>query len=94
MTTGPGSDKDMARCWVFVLEIDSGLDFLLRALTPFSTFGAEVKRMNLQTDGEIGVVQIQACHLPSLEAERLRVALAELTCVRHAACGLSIVPGR
>ena len=39
------------RRWLFVVEMEPGGDSLLRALTPFPVQGAEVTRLDLQTDG-------------------------------------------
>ena len=47
------------RKWVFVLDMAAGGDLLLRALAPFPVQGAEVIRLDLQTDGDCARLEIE-----------------------------------
>jgi len=76
------------RCWIYVLEMDIGVDVIVRALAQFPGQGAEITRLNLQTDGPIACLEIQAESLADDRAEQLRLSLAQLAGIRHLSCGL------
>lgn len=75
------------RKWVFVLEMAVGGDLLLRALAPFPVQGAEVTRLDLQTDGDHARLEIEADGLGDKRAYHLRARLQALAGVRSVACG-------
>ena len=75
------------RKWVFVLEMAACGDLLLRALAPFPVQGAEVTRLDLQTDGDRARLEIETVGLASQRAEHLRMRLQALAGVRSVACG-------
>lgn len=75
------------RRWVFVLEMAAGGDLLLRALSPFPVQGADVTRLDLQTDGDLARLEIETGSLPPRRAEHLQSRLRALAGVRSVACG-------
>lgn len=75
------------RDWVFVLDMAADVELLMRALAPFPTMGAQVKRLNLQTDGGISRLEIQALGLQNAAAERLGLAFRQMSGVRHVSFG-------
>lgn len=75
------------RKWLFVLEMAAGGDLLLRALSPFPVQGAEVTRVDLQTDGDLARLEIETGGLGAQRAEHLRTRLQALAGVRSVACG-------
>lgn len=85
---GGGEKRDRPeRRWLFVVEMSAGGDTLLRALTPFPVQGAEVTRLDLQTEGGDARLEIETKGLPAQRAEHLRARLQTLTGVRSVACG-------
>ncbi|MBU1378191.1 MAG: hypothetical protein KKE02_12415 [Alphaproteobacteria bacterium] len=75
------------RRWVFVLEMATGGDLLLRALSPFPVQGAEVTRLDLQTVGGLARLEIETDGLGAKRAEHLHARLQALAGVRSVACG-------
>lgn len=75
------------RKWVFVLDMAAGGDLLLRALAPFPVQGAEVTRLDLQTDGGRARLEIETQGLAAKRAELLHARLQALAGVRSVACG-------
>ena len=75
------------RRWLFVVEMAAGGDNLLRALAPFPVQGAEVRRLDLQTDGDLARLEIETDGLAAQRAEHLRARLQALAGVRSVACG-------
>lgn len=75
------------RRWLFVVEMAAGGDNLLRALAPFPVQGAEVMRLDLQTDGDLARLEIETDGLAAARAEHLRARLQALASVRSVACG-------
>lgn len=75
------------RRWLFVVEMAAGGDNLLRALAPFPVQGAEVMRLDLQTDGGLARLEIETGGLAGARAEHLRARLQALAGVRSVACG-------
>jgi len=75
------------RRWLFVVEMAAGGDSLLRALAPFPVQGAEVRRLDLQTEGELARLEIETDGLGAQRAEHLRARLQALAGVRSVACG-------
>jgi len=75
------------RRWVFVLEMAAGGDLLLRALSPFPVQGADVTRVDLQTEGDQARLEIETGGLPAQRAEHLQSRLRALAGVRSVACG-------
>jgi len=83
-----GEKRDLPeRKWLFVLEMASGGDLLLRTLAPFPVQGAEVTRLDLQTDGADARLEIETNGLAAHRAEHLRARLQTLAGVRSVACG-------
>ena len=75
------------RKWVFVLDMAAGGDLLLRALAPFPVQGAEVTRLDLQTDGGRARLEIETHGLAPGRAEHLHARLQALAGVTSVACG-------
>lgn len=75
------------RKWVFVLDMAAGGDLLLRALAPFPVQGAEVTRVDLQTEGGRARLEVETQGLPARRAEHLHARLQTLAGVRSVACG-------
>lgn len=75
------------RKWVFVLDMAAGGDLLLRALAPFPVQGAEVIRVDLQTNGGRARLEIETQGLAAPRAEHLHARLQALAGVRSVACG-------
>lgn len=75
------------RKWLFVLEMATGGDILLRALAPFPVQGAEVTRLALQTEGAFARLEIETGGLGARRADHLRARLQALAGVQSVACG-------
>jgi hypothetical protein len=75
------------RRWVFVLEMASGGNLLLRALAPFPVQGAEVTRLDLTTQGEMARLEIETGGLAAHRAQHLHARLQTLAGVRSVASG-------
>lgn len=77
----------LERKWVFVLEMAAEGDGLLRALAPFSVQGAQVIRLDLQTEGPDARLEIQTDRLAANRAELLHARLQKIAGVRSVARG-------
>lgn len=75
------------RRWLFVVEMASGGDSLLRALNPFQVQGAEVTRVEMRTAGGTARLEIEAAGLCGDRAGRLHARLRALKGARSVACG-------
>lgn len=82
-----GKQSPPERKWVFVLEMAAGGDGLLRALAPFPVQGAQVIRLDLQTEGPDARLEIQTDSLAASRAELLHARLQAIAGVRSVACG-------
>ena len=83
----PADHGGAGRNWLFLLEVESGTDALLRALSPFPAQGAQVARMALEVNGDTARLEVEAHGLDSDKAAYLRSRLQQVTSVRSVAAG-------
>ncbi len=82
---------DTAQQCVIVVDMETGLDLLLDVLGSFPRDRALINRMNLQTDGQVARLEIQALRIDGTEAERLRLCLHKMAGVRRVKFGYRAV---
>lgn len=85
--TWPANDDGAGRNWLFLLEMASGTDILIKALSPFPAQGAEVARMALQVEGDVARLEVEATGLTADKAAHLHKRLQQVAAVRSVAAG-------
>ena len=81
------SESPAERDWIFVLDMAADVELVLRTLAPFPGEGAQLRRLNLQTDGGIARLEIQVSGLQNATAERLGRVFQAMSGMQHVSFG-------